>query len=699
MSEPVSYERQGNIGVIVVDNPPVNALSHAVRKGLAAALAQGGQDAGAQALLLICKGRTFIAGADITEFGKPMQEPGLHSVLDTIEGGAKPVVAAIHGTALGGGLEVALACHYRCAVPSARLGLPEVKLGLLPGAGGTQRLPRVVGVPAALEMIASGEPIGADQAHAEGLVDEVVPGDLLEGGLAFARRIVAEKRSLVKIRDLDDKLAAAKGNPALFADFRKQLARRARGNEAPARCVDAVEAAVQLPFAEGLKRERELFVQAMASPTSAALRHVFFAEREVAKVPGIGKDTAALPVTRGAVLGAGTMGTGIAMNYANAGIPVTLIDVKPELVERGLELIRKNYASTVSKGRLSQAEMDARMARISTATDFDRAGEAELVIEAVFEDMALKKEVFGKLDKICRPNAVMATNTSTLDVNEIAAATSRPQQVLGMHFFSPANVMRLLEIVRGERTAPEALATAMAVARQMGKIGVVVGVCDGFVGNRMLHQYTREAAYLLEEGALPQQVDQVLTDFGLPMGPFAMGDLAGIDVGWRVRQHRKAEGTLPGRYPGYVADKLYELGRYGQKTGGGYYKYEPGSRTPLPDPAVEALILKVSAEQGIQRRPVSDEEILARCLYSMINEGAKILEEGIALRPGDIDIIWINGYGFPAHRGGPMHYADAIGPGTVYEGVAEFQKQHGAVWEPAPLLARLAREGKKFAEG
>jgi 3-hydroxyacyl-CoA dehydrogenase len=698
MTAPVQYARKGSVGEIVVDNPPVNALSHGVRQGLADAIAQGTQDAQAQTLLIVCKGRTFIAGADIREFGKPLQAPHLSQVLDAIEGCPKPVIAAIHGTALGGGLEVALACHYRCAVPAALFGLPEVKLGLLPGAGGTQRLPRVVGVPAALEMISSGEPIGAEAARAQGLVDEVLTGELEPGALAFAERVGKEKRPLAKIRDRNDKIAEAAAQPNLFADFRKALARRARGNEAPLRCVDAVEAAVRLPFEQGLARERELFVQAMASPQSEALRHVFFAEREVAKVPGVGKETPALPVAQGAVLGSGTMGTGIAMNFANAGIPVTLIDVKPELVEKALATIRANYASTVSKGRLSQAEMDARVARITGATEFERVGQAELVIEAVFEEMALKKEVFGRLDKACKAGAVLASNTSTLDVNEIASATRRPEQVLGMHFFSPANVMRLLEIVRGQKTAPATLATAMAVARQMGKIGVVVGVCDGFVGNRILHQYTREAAFLIEEGALPQQVDKVLYDFGLPMGPFAMGDLAGLDVGWRVRKHRKAQGTLKGRYAGHVADKLCEMGRFGQKTGAGYYKYEKGSRTPIPDPEVEALIASTSQEQGIARRKVSDEEVLARCIYPMINEGAKILEEGIALRPSDIDIIWINGYGFPAYRGGPMHYADSVGVKTVYEGLLAFQKEHGAVWQPAPLLERLAREGKRFAD-
>jgi 3-hydroxyacyl-CoA dehydrogenase len=698
MSSPVAFSRQGNLGLITVDNPPVNALSQAVRQGLADAVQAGIADAEARGLVILCRGRTFIAGADIREFGKPLQPPGLSEVLAVIEGSPKPVLAAIHGTALGGGLEVALACHYRCAVPSALLGLPEVKLGLLPGAGGTQRLPRVVGVPTALEMIASGEPIAAGAALAAGLVDELVTGDLAQGALAFAGRIVAEGRPPRKIRDLADRIAEAAQTPSLFDDFRKSIARKARGNEAPLRCIAAVEAAIRLPFDQGLARERELFAEAMASAQSEALRYVFFAEREVAKVPGVTRDTPVREVRRGAVLGAGTMGAGIAMNFANAGIPVTLIDVKQELVDRALETIRRNYASTVSKGRLAQPDMDARLARITTSVAFDAVAEGDLVIEAVFEEMALKKETFARLDGACRPGTVLASNTSTLDVDEIAAATSRPEMVLGMHFFSPANVMRLVEIVRGARTGTEALATAMALARAMGKIGVVVGVCDGFVGNRMLHQYTREAAFLLEEGALPQQVDKVIYDFGLPMGPFAMGDLAGLDVGYRVREHRRRQGLLKGRYAGTVPDRLVEMGRLGQKTGAGYYRYEPGSRAPLPDAEVEALIAKVSEEKGIRRRAVSDEEILARCLYPMINEAASILEEGIALRPGDVDIIWINGYGFPAYRGGPMHHADAIGPQTVLDGLLGFQAEHGDLWKPAPLLERLVREGKRFAD-
>jgi 3-hydroxyacyl-CoA dehydrogenase len=694
MSGPVTYERRGTVGVITIDNPPVNALSHAVRQGLAAALAQAQGDAEAKTLLLICAGRTFSAGADIKEFGKPMQPPVLWEILEGLENSPKPVVAAIHGTAFGGGLEVALACHYRVAVKNAQFGLPEVKLGLLPGAGGTQRLPRLIGVEPAARMITSGDPIGAEEALRLGLADELVSGDLAAGAVAYAGRLTKEGKGARRVRDMTDKIRAA---PDLFDALRKDLIKRSRGNEAPLRCLEAVEASVTLPFDQGIAKERQLFLQALTSQQSAALRYVFFAEREAAKIPDIGKDVEPRPVKQAAVLGAGTMGGGIAMNFANAGIPVLMADTTKELVEKGLNTIRKNYAATVSKGRLSQAEMDARMARIQGTVEFEAVREADLVVEAVFEEMSLKKEVFAKLAKVCPPTTILATNTSTLDVNEIAAASGRPEQVVGMHFFSPANVMRLVEVVRGKQSSKQAIATAMAMAKQMDKVGVLVGVCYGFVGNRMLHQYTREAAYLLEEGCLPQQVDKVIQDFGLPMGPFAMGDLAGLDVGWRIRKGRRAAGTLgPERYAFTVADRLCEQGRFGQKTGAGYYRYEAGSRTPVPDPTVEALILQASRDAGIQRRAIGEEEILARCLYPMINEGAKILDEGIALRASDIDVIWINGYGFPAHRGGPMFYADTVGLKTVLATIEKFQQQFGAHWTPASLLKKLAAEGRGF---
>ena len=698
MNNPVSYARQANIGVVTVDNPPVNALSQPVRQGLLDAVLQAQADEAVQALLLICAGRTFIAGADIREFGKPPQAPPLATVLDALENSRVPVLAAIHGTALGGGLEVALACHYRCAGPEARLGLPEVKLGLLPGAGGTQRLPRLIGVEAALELILSGEPASAQQAAAWGLADELIEGDLRAGALALAARIVSEGWPLKKLRDLQEKINAAAAQPEIFEQARQRVAARARGNKAPFRCIDAVQAVVELPFEQGLARERALFNEALGSDQSAALRHVFFAERAAGKIAGVDKQTPVPPVNQGAVLGAGTMGIGIAMNFAQAGIPVHLIDVEPDSVARAMDTIRRNYESTVSKGRMAAEEMARRLALITPTVEFEAVAGADLVIEAVFEEMALKKDIFGKLDGLCKPEAILASNTSTLDVDEIAQATHRPEMVLGMHFFSPANVMRLLEIVRGNQTAPEVLTGAMAVARRMGKVGVVVGVCDGFVGNRMLHQYTREAAFLLEEGALPQQVDRVISGFGLPMGPFAMGDLAGLDVGYRVRQHRKAQGTLHGRYAGHVADRLCEEGRYGQKTSAGYYRYEAGSRKPIPDESVEALILSTSKELGLERREIPDEEILARCLYAMINEAAKILEEGIAQRPGDVDIIWINGYGFPAHQGGPLHYADFIGLDTVLAALRKFQALHGELWRPAPLLEKLVAEGKIFSD-
>jgi 3-hydroxyacyl-CoA dehydrogenase len=695
MSNPVTYDRKGNVGVVTVDSPPVNALSQAVRQGLSEAMDKAAADAQAKAIVLICAGRTFSAGADIREFGKPPQPPILFQVLDKLENSAKPVVAAIHGTAFGGGLEVALVCHYRCAVPGARFGLPEVKLGLLPGAGGTQRLPRLIGVEPAAEMITSGDPIGAEEARKLGLVDEIVRGDLAAGAVAFAQRLVTEGKPARRIRDLKDKI----GNvpPGLFDTLRKDLKKRSRGNEAPLRTLESVEAAVTLPFDEGIAKERQLFGQAMASPQSAALRYLFFAEREAAKIPDVPKEIAPRPIKKAAVLGAGTMGTGIAMNFANAGVPVLIVDTTKEQVEKGLGTIRKNYASTVSKGRLSQAEMDARMARVQGTVEFEAVRDADVVVEAVFEEMGLKKEIFAKLDKICRPDALLATNTSTLDINQMAAATKRPEQVLGMHFFSPANVMKLVEVVRGAKTGKEAIATAMALTKTLDKVGALVGVCDGFVGNRMLHKYAREAAYLLEEGALPQQVDKVLTDFGLPMGPFAMGDLAGLDVGWRIRKARRAAGTLGlERYSGTIADRLCEMGRFGQKTSAGYYRYETGSRAPLPDPAVEEVIAKVAQEQGVTRRKISDEEILSRCLYPMINEGAKILEEGIALRASDIDVIWIYGYGFPAHRGGPMFHADSVGLKNVLDGIEKFQQQFGAHWTPAPLLRKLAEQGKHF---
>ena len=686
----VDLDRRGRIAVLTINNPPVNALSQHVRQGLRDGVTQAIADAAVGAIVITCAGRTFIAGADITEFGKPPREPGLHEVLDLIESSPKPVVAAVHGTALGGGLEVTLACHYRVGVRTARFGLPEVKLGLLPGAGGTQRLPRVVGVEKALQMIVSGEPIGADAALNHGLIDAIVDGDLTAAGVAFAEKVLSERRPLKKIRDLEDALAAARGKPEVFADFRKSVARQTRGFRAPESCIKAVEAAVNLPFDAGLRRERELFLELMASPESKAQRYFFFAEREAAKIPDVPPDTPAKEIKTAAVVGAGTMGGGIAMTFANVGIPVTVVEIAREPLERGLAVVRKNYEATASKGRLTAADVDKRMGLIRPTSDFGAIADADIVIEAVFEEMAVKKDVFAKLDKICKADAVLATNTSTLDVNEIAGATARPESVIGMHFFSPANVMKLLEVVRGAKTSKPVIATAMSVGRRIGKVPVLVGVCYGFVGNRMLHQRGKQAERLILEGALPQQVDKVLYDFGFPMGPFAMGDLAGLDVGWRIRKGR-GERAL-------IADRLCELGRFGQKTGAGYYRYESGDRTPIPDPDVEKIILEVSREQSVQRRPISDQEILERLLYPMVNEGAKILEEKLAIRASDIDVIWVYGYGWPVYRGGPMFWADQVGLKAIKTRMLETQRRHGDVWQPAALLSRLADAGKAFLD-
>jgi 3-hydroxyacyl-CoA dehydrogenase len=695
MSDVVQFEKRGRIGVIAVDNPPVNALGHAVRQGLIDAHVKALADSEVQAIVLIGKGRTFVAGADISEFGKPHKAPSFTDVIERYDGSPKPIVAALHGTALGGGLELALGCNYRVAVSSAKCGLPEVKLGILPGAGGTQRLPRLVGVPKALEMIVSGEPVGAVEAKSLGLVDEIVEGDLLTGAIAFAERIAAT-RPMPRVRDLTAHVDRTKLAPGLFEKAAKDAAARARGGRAPVRCVEAVKAAVELPFEAGLKRERELFEEAVASTESAALRHIFFAERLAAKIPDVPADTPTLPVRTVAVLGAGTMGGGIAMVFANAGLSVVLVDREQGFVDKGLGIIKKNYAATVSKGRLAQGEMDARVARITGTTDWNGLGDVDLVIEAVFEEMGLKREIFGKLDKICKKDAILATNTSTLDVDEIARSTSRPQQVIGLHFFSPANVMRLLEIVRGKETSKTVVATSMKLAKQIGKVGVLVGVCPGFVGNRMLHTYFREAQLLIQEGALPAQVDGVITRFGFAMGPCATSDLAGIDVGWRIRKEQPK--PPPGeRYSGAVADRLAEMGRFGQKTNAGFYKYEPGSRTPLPDPQVEAIIQAVSKELGIERRAIGDDEIFERCLYSMINEGAKILDERIALRASDIDTVWINGYGFPPHRGGPMFYADTVGLAKIHGTLQQFAAKLGGVWKSSTLLEKLAQENRTFA--
>ena len=690
ITQSVDLDRRGRVAVLTVNNPPVNALSQHVRQGLDEGLKKAVDDPAVSAIVITCAGRTFIAGADITEFGKPPTPPSLHAVLDVIERSSKPVIAAIHGTALGGGLEVTLACHYRVGVKDARFGLPEVKLGLLPGAGGTQRLPRVVGVEKALSMMVSGDPIRAEEALKHGLLDEIVDGDLTAAGVAFAEKVLNEHRPLKKIRDLDDKLAAVRGKPEVFAQFRKSVARQTRGFRAPENIVKAVEAAVSLPFDQGMARERELFTELLSSPESKAQRYFFFAEREAAKIPDVPGDTPPKEIKKAAVIGAGTMGGGIAMNFANVGIPVTIVEVKQEALDRGLNVVRKNYENTASKGRMTMQDVDKRMGLLTGTTDFNAIRDADIVIEAVFEEMPVKKEVFAKLDGIAKPDAVLATNTSTLDVNEIASATKRPESVIGMHFFSPANVMRLLENVRGAASSKTTIATAMAVGRRINKVPVLVGVCYGFVGNRMLHQRGIQAEKLILEGALPHQVDKVLYDFGFPMGPFAMSDLAGLDVGWRIRKGRGVRSE--------VADRICELGRFGQKTGAGYYKYDD-KRTPSPDSEVEKIIVDVATEMGITRRHIDDEEILQRLLYPMVNEGAKILEEKIAIRASDIDVIWVYGYGWPVYRGGPMFWADQIGLKAVRDRMLQFQKATGdSFWTPAPLLNRLAEQGKGFLD-
>jgi len=692
MSEVVSYRLEGDIGVIGVDYPPVNALGQGVREGLVNCLRQGLEDDQAKALVVIGEGRTFPAGADIREFGKPPAGPALPDVINEYESSDKLVIAAIHGTALGGGLEVALGCDYRVALESAKVGLPEVKLGLLPGAGGTQRLPRLVGAKAALDMIVGGNPVKAKDAYKVGIVDEVVGGDLLEGALAYARKLVAENAPLRKIRDLDVK----KEEADLFTNYEKSIARKQRGFKAPFHCIKAVQAAVELPFEDGMKRERELFAELLVSPESRAQRHVFFAEREVAKVPGLPKDTAKRDVKSAAIIGAGTMGGGIAMNFANAGIPVKILEVKEDALERGIAVIRKNYENTAKKGRITQEQVEQRMALIQPTLSYDDLGDVDLVIEAVFENMDVKKAVFSELDRVCKPGAILATNTSTLDVNRIASFTQRPEDVVGMHFFSPANVMKLLENVRGEKTSDEVVATVMDLSRRIGKVGVLVGVCHGFVGNRMLHKRQAEAVQLVNEGANPAQVDKVLFDLGFPMGPFAMSDLAGMDVGYRIREELRKEDP-DNAPPRNWTDDLVEQGRLGQKTQAGVFDYKEGDRTPVPSSEVDALIAKFREENGIQSRDISDQEILERCMYIMVNEGAKILEEGIAARPLDVDVIWIYGYGFPVYRGGVLFWADSVGLKTIYDKVSQIHQETGSdIWKPAALLEKLAKEGKGF---
>ena len=682
INDVTTIEKDGNISIITLNSPPVNALSAPVREGLHKGITEARNDGESEAIIIICEGRTFIAGADISEFGQEPKGPSLFEVQEFIEDSNKPVIAAIHGTALGGGLEVALTCHYRIAVPSAKCGLPEVNLGLLPGAGGTQRLPRVVGVEKALQMVTSGQHVPAKQCLEMGLVDEIANEDgLREDSINFAKKIVSENRPLVKISEMNDKVEAARGNENIFTDFRTSIARRARGFLAPEYNIQCIEAAVNNSFDEGIKIERKLFMELVTGTQSAAQRYAFFAQRQVAKIPDIEPDTEIKPFSSIGVIGAGTMGGGISMNFANVGIPVTIIEQSQENLDKGLSIIRKNYENTANKGRITFEDVEKRTNLIKGSTDINDLSNCDLIIEAVFENMDLKKDIFKTLDNIAKKGAILATNTSALDVNEIAAQTSRPEDVIGLHFFSPANVMRLLEIVRGEKTSKSVVATSMKMAKSIGKVAAVVGVCPGFVGNRILAQRQREANKLILEGAMPWEVDDALFDFGFPMGPFAMSDLAGLDIGWD--EDLSTGDTL--------RDKLCEAGRLGQKTGKGFYIYDE-KRNKSPDTEVEKLIIEFSEKHQIKRREISKEEILERCLYPMINEGFKILEEGMAIRASDIDIVWINGYGWPMYEGGPMFYGQLIGYDKVLKWHKEMEEKFGSDFSPSPYLEKVVNE-------
>ena len=693
MSDPVTCENRGAVTVITLTYPPVNALGHALREGLVAGIETAAGDASVTAVVITGSGRCFSGGADIGEFGKPPAPPTLRDVIDAVEACPKPVVAAIHGVAFGGGLELALACHHRVGDGSARVSFPEVKLGLIPGAGGTQRLPRVIGAERALKLILSGDPVGADEAVTLGILDQIIEGGLIEGAVAAAEKLAALGGPPRKVRDLESE----GGTPELFAGERKKIMRRSRGMIAPGLCIDSVENACTLTFDDGMKKEREYFERCRDSDQSRAQRHVFAAERAAAKVKDMAPGTRPRAVESLAIVGCGTMGAGIAACVADAGLPVTVLETGPEALEKGLAGIAKIFEAAVSRSRISREQADQRMGLIRGTTDYADLAEVDFVIEAAFEDMDLKKEIFRELDAACKPGAILATNTSTLDIDRIAAATGRPGRVIGTHFFSPANVMKLMETVRGRETTHETIATVMALSKVLGKIGVLVGVCDGFVGNRMYYSYTAQANFLLEEGALPEQVDRVIHGFGFPMGPFAVGDLAGLDVGWRVRQGRAKTRPPEERYSP-IADRICEKGRFGQKTGAGWYLYEDGGRKPVPDPQIEELIIGVSDDLGIERRNVGDEEIQDRCIYALINEGAKILDEGLVQRASDIDIVWIYGYGFPVWRGGPMYHADRVGLAKVSARLSRLAEAHGPELAPAPLLEKLARQGKTFAE-
>jgi 3-hydroxyacyl-CoA dehydrogenase len=680
--------REGDIAVLTIDSPPVNALSADVRSGLRDGAQQAAADPAVKAIVLICRGRTFIAGADIAEFGKPPKGATVPEIQNALENNPKPIIAAVHGTALGGGFEVALTCHYRVAVPSAKFGLPEIKLGLIPGAGGTQRLPRLSGVENALNIILSGTPFDAKQALEWGVIDTVVDeGKLRDGAMAFARKVIDRQMPLSKIRDRNDKIEAARGKPEIFEKIRKDNARKFRGFEAWKSAMRAVQAAIDLPFDDGMKLERQLFLDLVPSEQSRAQRYVFFAERKVWKVADVPDDTPVIPIKKVGVIGAGTMGGGIAMNFLNVGIPVTIVETAQAALDRGLTTIRRNYETTAKKGRLTQADVETRMGLLGPDLNLEALSDCDLVIEAVFENMDIKKDVFRKLDKVAKLGAILASNTSYLNIDEIASVTSRPDHVLGMHFFSPANVMRLLEVVRGAKTAKPVIATVMQLARKIGKIVALVGVCHGFVGNRMLAQRQREAQKLILEGAMPWDVDRVIYNFGLPMGPFAMSDLAGLDIGWSKETSKSST----------IREILCEMDRRGQKTGAGFYDYDE-ARNAKPSPVVEKIILDFAANKGINRRSISDDEILERCIYPMINEGAKILDEGMAQRASDIDIVWINGYGWPVYRGGPMFYADLIGPDKVLGKLKEFEATMGDEFKPAALLQTVVAEKKRFQD-
>jgi 3-hydroxyacyl-CoA dehydrogenase len=689
------YTTREAVAILRLENPPVNGLAYAVRAGILQGLDKANEDPAISAVVLVGAGRSFSAGADINELGTPrsLLEPILPTVIREIERSAKPVIAAVHGLAMGGGLELALGCHYRVAAPGTQISLPEVKLGLLPGAGGTQRLPRAVGLETALNLVVSGASLPAEKLAKAGLFDEIVEGDLLAGAVAFARR-VSGQRPLPLLRE---KRVEHPDPEAFLAFARNGVAAVAKGYPAPLKCADAVAASLR-PFEEGLQTERKLFIELVSSPESKALRHVFLAERAASKVPDVPEDTPTRPISSAAVIGAGTMGGGIAMCFANAGIPVRLLEVKQEALDKGLATIRKNYEASAKKGKLTAAQVEERMALIRPTLSYAEVAQADIVIEAVFEDLQVKEGVFRQLDEVMKKGAILASNTSTLDVNKIASFTRRPSAVIGTHFFSPANVMKLLEIVRGKATGKDVLATVLGLAKKIGKTGVVSGVCDGFIGNRMLARYVEQALLLIEEGALPATVDAALEKFGMAMGPFRMGDLAGGDVSWFIRKRRYAE--HPGARRQVIADRLCEMGRFGQKTSAGWYRYEPGRRDAIPDPAVEELIVSASREMGVERRKISGEEIVERCILALVNEGAKILEEGIAQRASDIDVVYLTGYGFPPYRGGPMHYADSLGLFNVVRAMRRLARNpHGdpSAWEPAQLLQKLAAEGKSFS--